>query len=160
MGFAQRGTYFPFTCCIIRKTSLHQSWISCAYWTQLNTDLRGSAVGRATGYGMDHRRIGVRVPVGWRIFTFLCRPDRIWGPRITNSVAWVSERTIPTAVCRRSWCQFLRLEGVTWSAWRIPMAVFSAFRPEPLPSIPSSSSVVLTRLGGPRSRPTASHKIW
>jgi hypothetical protein len=33
-------------------------------------------------------------------------------------------------------------------------------RPEPLLFLPSSSSVVLMRLSGPRSRPTASQKIW
>jgi hypothetical protein len=33
-------------------------------------------------------------------------------------------------------------------------------RPEPLLFLPSSSSVVLTRLSGPRSRPTTSKKIW
>jgi hypothetical protein len=32
-----------------------------------------------------------------------------------------------TAACRRSDCQFLRIEGATWSAWRIPTAVFSVF---------------------------------
>jgi hypothetical protein len=32
--------------------------------------------------------------------------------------------------------------------------------PEPLLFIPSSSSVVLTRLSGPHSRPTTSQKIW
>jgi hypothetical protein len=30
-----------------------------------------------------------------------------------------------TAACRRSYCQLLRLEGVAWSAQRIPTAVFS-----------------------------------
>jgi hypothetical protein len=30
-----------------------------------------------------------------------------------------------TAACRRSDCQLLRIEGTTWSAWRIPTAVFS-----------------------------------
>jgi hypothetical protein len=34
------------------------------------------------------------------------------------------------------------------------------FRPEPLIFLPSSSSVVLTRLSGPRSIPTASQKMW
>jgi hypothetical protein len=29
------------------------------------------------------------------------------------------------AACRRSDCQLLRIEGATWSAWRIPTAVFS-----------------------------------
>jgi hypothetical protein len=32
-----------------------------------------------------------------------------------------------TAACRRSDCQLLRIEGATWSAWRIPTAVFSVF---------------------------------
>jgi hypothetical protein len=39
-----------------------------------------SAVGIATGYGMDDREVGVRVPVGSRILTSPCRPDRLWGP--------------------------------------------------------------------------------
>jgi hypothetical protein len=33
-------------------------------------------------------------------------------------------------------------------------------RPEPLIFLPTSSSVVLTRLSGPRSRPTTSQEIW
>jgi hypothetical protein len=33
-------------------------------------------------------------------------------------------------------------------------------RPEPLHFLPSSSSIVLRRLGGPRSSPTTSQKIW
>jgi hypothetical protein len=32
-----------------------------------------------------------------------------------------------TAACRRRDCQLLRIEGATWSAWRIPTAVFSVF---------------------------------
>jgi hypothetical protein len=32
-----------------------------------------------------------------------------------------------TAACRRSDCQLLQIEGATWSAWRIPTAVFSVF---------------------------------
>jgi hypothetical protein len=39
-----------------------------------------SAVGIATGYGLDDRRVGVRVPVGSRIFSSTRRPDRLWGP--------------------------------------------------------------------------------
>jgi hypothetical protein len=34
------------------------------------------------------------------------------------------------------------------------------FRPEPLLFLSSTSSVVLMRLSGPRSRPTTSQKIW
>jgi hypothetical protein len=32
-----------------------------------------------------------------------------------------------TAAYRRSDCQLFRIEGATWSAWRIPTAVFSVF---------------------------------
>jgi hypothetical protein len=37
-----------------------------------------------------------------------------------------------TAACRRSDCQRLRINGATWSAWRIPTALFSVSRQEPL----------------------------
>jgi hypothetical protein len=36
--------------------------------------------GIATGYGLDDREVGVRVPVGPRIFSSPRRPDRLWGP--------------------------------------------------------------------------------
>jgi hypothetical protein len=38
-----------------------------------------SVVGIETGYGMDDRGVGVRVPVGSRIFASRPRPDRLWG---------------------------------------------------------------------------------
>jgi hypothetical protein len=38
----------------------------------------GSGVGIAA-YGLENRGVGVRVPVGSRIFTSLYRPDRLWG---------------------------------------------------------------------------------
>jgi hypothetical protein len=41
---------------------------------------RNRAVGIATGYGLDDQGVGVRVPVGTRIFNFPCRPDRLCGP--------------------------------------------------------------------------------
>jgi hypothetical protein len=41
---------------------------------------RDSAVGRATGYGLDDRGVGVRVPLGSRIFSLPRRPDRLWVP--------------------------------------------------------------------------------
>jgi hypothetical protein len=41
---------------------------------------RDSAIGIATGYGLDGRGVGVRVPVGWRIFFSPRRHDRFWGP--------------------------------------------------------------------------------
>jgi hypothetical protein len=41
---------------------------------------RDSSVGIATSYGLDDRGVGVRVPVGTRIFFFPRRPGRLWGP--------------------------------------------------------------------------------
>jgi hypothetical protein len=41
---------------------------------------RDSVVGIATGYGLDDRAVGVRVPIGSRIFSSPNRPDRLWGP--------------------------------------------------------------------------------
>jgi hypothetical protein len=44
------------------------------------TKSRNSAVGIATGYGLENRGVGVRVPVGPRIFISPCCPDQLWGP--------------------------------------------------------------------------------
>jgi hypothetical protein len=41
---------------------------------------RDSSVGIATGYGLDDRGVGARVPVEARIFFSPRRPDRFWGP--------------------------------------------------------------------------------
>jgi hypothetical protein len=41
---------------------------------------RDSAVGIATGYELDDRGVGVRVPVGSRIFSSPRCRDRFWGP--------------------------------------------------------------------------------
>jgi hypothetical protein len=66
-----------------------------------------------------------------------------------------------TAACWRSLRQILRIEGVAWSAQRIPTAVKLCFLdPEPLLFHSCSSSVILTRLSGPRSRLTTSQHIW
>jgi hypothetical protein len=44
------------------------------------TTSRDSAVGIATGYGLDDWEVEVRVLVGSRILTSPCRPDQLWGP--------------------------------------------------------------------------------
>jgi hypothetical protein len=41
---------------------------------------RDSVVDIATSYGLDNRGVGVRVPVGSRIFSSSRYPDRLWGP--------------------------------------------------------------------------------
>jgi hypothetical protein len=51
---------------------------------------RDSAGDIATGYGLDDRGIGVRVPVGSRIFFSLRRPDQLWGTtRPIQCIRWV-----------------------------------------------------------------------
>jgi hypothetical protein len=46
-------------------------------------------VGIATGYGLDDREAGVRVPVGSRILTSPCLPDRLWGsPTLLSNGYW------------------------------------------------------------------------
>jgi hypothetical protein len=41
---------------------------------------RDSAVGIATGYGLDYQGGGSSSPGGAKIFTSPYRPDRLWGP--------------------------------------------------------------------------------
>jgi hypothetical protein len=41
---------------------------------------RDSIVGMATGYGLDDRGVGNRVPIESRIFSSRCRPYLLWGP--------------------------------------------------------------------------------
>jgi hypothetical protein len=53
-----------------------------------------------------------------------------------------------------------RSRGCCVEAQMIPTAVFSFSRTQPLHFLPSSSSVILTRLSRPRSRHTTSQKIW
>jgi hypothetical protein len=62
------------------------------------------------------------------------------------------------AACLRSYCQLLRVEGVAWTAQRIPTAVFSVFCTGAATISSRSSSIVLARLSGPRSRPTTTQK--
>jgi hypothetical protein len=66
---------------------------------------RDSAVGIGTGYGLDGRRFGVRVPVGPRFFSFPRRPDRLWGP--------------PSLLSNGYQGQFLR--GKAAGAWSWPL---------------------------------------
>jgi hypothetical protein len=46
---------------------------------RLTIFVRDSVVGIVTGYGLDDRGVGIRVPVGSRIFSPR-RPDQLWGP--------------------------------------------------------------------------------
>jgi hypothetical protein len=44
-----------------------------------------------SGYGLDDRGVGVRVPVGSRIFTSRSRPDRLWSPHSLLSNGYRTE---------------------------------------------------------------------
>jgi hypothetical protein len=47
---------------------------------QLKNGSRDSSVGIASGYGLHGWEVGVRIPVGSRIFHSQRRTDRLWGP--------------------------------------------------------------------------------
>jgi hypothetical protein len=54
-----------------------------------HTGRRDSVVGIATGYELDDRGVGVRVPVESRIFSSPRRPDLLWGPAsLLSNGAW------------------------------------------------------------------------
>ena len=71
---------------------------------------------------------------------------------------WLAER--PPSVSEAS-ANFCRQRGVTWSAQRIPTAVnLCLSNLDHYLFYSSSSSIDLTRLSVPCSRPTATQKIW
>jgi hypothetical protein len=53
--------------------------INCLYLYPLH-ERRDSVVGIATTYGLDDREVGIRIPVGSRIFSSPRRPGRLWSP--------------------------------------------------------------------------------
>jgi hypothetical protein len=53
-----------------------------------------SVVDIATGSGLDGRRVGIRVPLGWRILSSPRRPDRHWPPP-PPSVQWAPRALSP-----------------------------------------------------------------
>jgi hypothetical protein len=63
-----------------RKKFLQLYFFSISTTYVIKFSIYLSVVGTATGYGLDDRGIGVRVPVGSRIFFSPSRPDRLWGP--------------------------------------------------------------------------------
>jgi hypothetical protein len=80
-----------------------------------------------------------------------------------NSVALVRKRTIPTERPPLVGEVMLTFEDIRCrevSATDPTAANLGFLDPEPLLFNSSSSSVMLTRLSGPSSRPTTSQKIW
>jgi hypothetical protein len=89
-----------------------------------------------------------------------CRPSS----SATDKTPWplVRKQTIPTerppfvgqvSANFWGWCRVVSATDPPGHYFRFP-------RPEPLLFHWSSSSIILTRLSGPRSRPTNSQKIW
>jgi hypothetical protein len=63
-----------------RRITVIVTLINCTDCCRSSLILRESAVGIATGYWLDDWGVGVLVPVGARIFTSPCCPDRLCGP--------------------------------------------------------------------------------
>jgi hypothetical protein len=115
-------------------------------------------------------QLGAAIPLG-SLFSVNCSPcacSRVRDPSRArsellklNSVAWVRETTISTErqpfvdEVSTNFCR-LRISRDQRGGYLLPYSRFS--RPEPLSFLPSSSSIVLTRLSGPRSRHTTSQK--
>jgi hypothetical protein len=57
-----------------RIHNIKMVWLLKIFWSW------DSAVGIATDYGLDNRRVRVRVPVGARIFSSPSLPDQFWDP--------------------------------------------------------------------------------
>jgi hypothetical protein len=58
---------------------------------------RDNVVGIVAGYGLDDVGVGVRVPVGVRVFSSPHRPDWFWGPpSLLSNGYW----TLPSGVKR------------------------------------------------------------
>jgi hypothetical protein len=53
--------------------------------THTTTKSRDTAIGIATGYGLDDQEVGVQVPLGERNIASPCSPDWLWGPLILLS---------------------------------------------------------------------------
>jgi hypothetical protein len=125
--------------------------------------------GSSPGYGMADLKFFCSKIGDSQSFPVTQRHDLVTSPTLQyisnklNFVAWDRTRTLPTErpplvgehsanVCREKVPRGQRDESL-WPYFRLS-------RPQPLLFLPSGSSVVLTRLSGPRYRCTISQKIW
>ena len=109
-----------------------------------------------TELAIEQRHISYHCEEG--LLAFSCRSNKL------NSVALVRERTIlterPPPVGEVS-ANFLRIEGCHVVSVTVPQGrLISVFQTGAATFYSSSSSIDLTRLSGPRSRPTTTQKIW
>jgi hypothetical protein len=63
---------------IFSRFVYHMCYVLYPFVTCLGS--QDSVVSTAAGYGLDDRGVGVRVPLGSKIYFSPCRPDRLWGP--------------------------------------------------------------------------------
>jgi hypothetical protein len=97
----------------------------------------------------------------WKSWMVLEYVDELHKSTTKNSVAWIRKRTIPT-----EWPPLLSEVSANFCGEKVPRGQCDgSLRPcsrlsrtKPLLFLPSSSSVVLTRLSGPRPRTTTSQK--
>jgi hypothetical protein len=83
------------------------------------------------------------------------KQQTLW-PESASRVYWPSDRRLLTKLVPT-----FADRGVSRSQRNGSSRLYFRFsRPEPLLFLPSSSSIALTGLSGPHSRPTASQKIW
>jgi hypothetical protein len=68
---------YPYLVCMWPYTCIYKEAYSLWMFLYLKRS-RCSSVGIATGYGLDGRGVGVRVPVGSRTFSSPRCPDRLW----------------------------------------------------------------------------------
>jgi hypothetical protein len=56
-----------------------------------------------TGYGLNDRGVGVRIPEGSRIFSSPRRPDRLWGPPSLLSDGYKELFPFPVGKAEGTW---------------------------------------------------------
>jgi hypothetical protein len=73
-------------------------------------------------------QLGVREPPGHAKTSHAVSENVLESKKKLHGLSpWTNYTDRATAACRRSDCQLLLIEGVTWSAWLNPTAVFSVF---------------------------------
>jgi hypothetical protein len=115
------------SCVFIRILFDNVNFMRCICYSSKELTVPTDCIfGKATSYRLDDRRVGVRVPVGPKIFTFLRRPDRLWGPPsfLPNGYRGQSGRgvklTIPpaSAEVKKTWV-YTSTSPYVFMAWRL-----------------------------------------
>jgi hypothetical protein len=86
VDIVSQSSFFVYKCKSHKQIKIDKG----AYFSQIHRykESLDSSVGIATGYGLDDEGVGVRVPMGARIFTSPYRPDRLSCPPCLLSKAY------------------------------------------------------------------------